>query len=308
MAKPIHSLVIKSKSSKSVQNIIKTRSSIFVPIKQLKIENLQLIKVNNFSFSSFNNSNTNNFDSNGNSYRNQERKFQKATNNTEQKSKIQDKLNTTEIKVEFEDLRFDKTESKKNLQNNENIKKIKETFERSKNAADKNKYSAANSNVKPSSDNNELVLIFSQQTGVKYYIYNSVFLSGYIIYFWINIFSDIPEPLFSTMLIFGSAAHIALIGLVMFSNRQVRNIYMKRNSKFLILETFSFLNIKSKSYLIDSEKIKEVRTTALMRKMNLFYFTYKEKFGFFKVFDYFVFRPNNTNQMFDNIFKSKLKK
>ncbi len=218
---------------------------------------------------------------------------------------------SSQIKVNFDDLKAENPRSLKNKdffdKSHASLNKNPDRNLKTKNEMnfDKSKENKTNT----SQENTDLVLIYSQQTGMKYYIYNALFLGGYVIYFWLNIFKDIPEPLYFTILVFGSLSHILVIGLFMLSNRQIRNIYMKRNSNFLILETFSLLNIKNKSYLIDTNKIKEVRTNLILRKMNLFYITYKDKFGFFKGLDYFIIRPtSNTTQMFDNIFKSKLKK
>lgn len=216
---------------------------------------------------------------------------------------------SSQIKVNFDDI---KAENAIENKNREFLNKSKASFDKNsfKNTKNEMNFDKSKSiKADPTQENSDLVLIYSQQTGMKYYIYNALFLSGYVVYFWLNVFKDIPEPLYSTILIFGSLSHILFIGLFMLSNRQIRNIYTKRNSNFLIVETFSLLKIKKKSFLIDTSKIKEVRTNPLMRKMNLYYITYKDKFGFFKVLDYFVFRPtSNTSQMFDNIFKSKLKK
>lgn len=234
-------------------------------------------------------------------------KFNKSRKEANEKPNS-DKI-SSQIKVNFDDIRADNARSNKNKDISD---KPKASFDKNLNKNQKNDLNFDKSKANKASstqENTDLVLIYSQQTGMKYYIYNALFLSGYVVYFWLNVFKDIPEPLYSTILVFGSLSHLAIIGLFMLSNRQIRNIYMKRNSNFLILETFSLFRIKKKSYLIDTNKIKEVRTNPLMRKMNLFYVTYKDKFGFFSVLDYFIFRPtSNTSQMFDNIFKSKLKK
>ena len=227
-------------------------------------------------------------------------KFHKTNKNIDDSTKNSNI--SQQIKVEFNDI---KQETKSDhLQ----IKKIKETFEKSKIKEKKQNNINENNSIQTNPENSDLVLIFSQQGSIKYYIYNSVFLGFYIVNFWSNIFSEIPEPLFSTMLVFGSLSHIIFIGLFIFSNRHIKNIFLKRSSKFLLIETFSVFRIKSKSYLVDINKIDQVKTNPLMKKMNLYYFTYKPKFGFFKFFDFFVFRPSNTSQMFDNIFKNKIKK
>lgn len=233
-------------------------------------------------------------------------RFTKLNKEKTEKSKLDD---SNQIKVQFDDV---KTENQNFKSNKEYSNKSNNAFDNKTNKNPKNdinfqKIKLEKSNA--SQESSDLVLIYSQQTGMKYYIYNGLILGGYVIYFWLNIFKDIPEPLFSTILVFGSLSHILFIGLFMLSNRQIRNIYLKRNTNLIIIETFSLIRIKKKAYMIDTNKIKEVRTNPLMRKMNLFYVTYKDKFGFFKVLDYFIFRPTtNTSQMFDNIFKSKLKK
>ncbi len=223
---------------------------------------------------------------------------------------------TNQIKVNFDDIKNDKDNELLGSTRTLDQKKRYSTSIDKNNPknTNRNEYmnfdkSKTNNDVVSNSDDSNLVLIYSQQTGMKYYIYNSLFLTGYVIYFWLNIFKEIPEPLYSTILMFGSITHVMLIGLFMLSNRQIKNIYMKRNSKLLIVETFSILKIKKKTYLLETDKIKEVRSNPLMKKMNLFYIVYNKKFGFFKLFDYFIFRPtSNTSQMFDNIFKSKILK
>jgi len=234
----------------------------------------------------------------------------------EQTNKIKHENVSNKIKVNFDDIKHsndinnDLLYSQKKIESLEKNRQLSEKKNLQKNFKIDMNFDKSNTNQSNSTlENSDLILIYSQQTGMKYYIYNSIFLSGYVVYFWLNVFKDIPEPLYSTIIIFGTISHILLIGLLMLSNRQIRNLYLKRNSKFLIVETFSLLRFKKKVYLLESDKIKEVRTNPLMRKMNLFYFTYKDKFGFFKILDYFIFRPtSNTSQIFDSIFKTKLKR
>jgi hypothetical protein len=288
---PLRRILQLSKEKLNILNI-KKDTDIFISINN---KNKRLININAFSLSNKQEADNNDL------------KFGKIKKEANEKLKTENL--SSQIKVNFDDIKTENASANKN----------KEFLDKSKASLDKNSFKNTKNEMNfdksktikasPIQENSDLVLIYSQQTGMKYYIYNALFLSGYVVYFWLNVFKDIPEPLYSTILIFGSLSHILVIGLFMLSNRQIRNIYMKRNSNFLILETFSLLNIKKKSYLIDTSKIKEVRTNPLMKKMNLFYITYKDKFGFFKVLDYFVFRPtSNTSQMFDNIFKSKLKK
>lgn len=275
-------------------NVIKNKNEISLFIVR---KNNCLIKNIFFSLSNKTDINDNNSDL----------KFGKPKKEANEKLKSENL--SYQIKVKFDDIKTEKILSNKK---EDSLDKSKIVFDKTSNKNlkiemnfDKSQTEKANTNQ----ENSDLILIYSQQTGMKYYIYNALFLGGYVVYFWLNIFKDVPEPLYSTILVFGSLSHIMFIGLFMLSNRQIRNIYMKRNSNFLIFETFSLIRIKKKSYLVDINKIKEVRTNPLLKKMNLFYITYKDKFGFFNMLDYFLFRPtSNTSQMFDNIFKSKLKK
>jgi hypothetical protein len=153
----------------------------------------------------------------------------------------------------------------------------------------------------------EVILIYSQQTGLKYYYYNILFLGGYCIYSWICIYQQIPEPLYSTVLFFGLFAHILFIGCFMLSNRQIKNIYTNKTSDKFLIQTFSFLRPKLKNIVIEPGFIYAVKTNKYLRKMNLFYITFTPgKYKLFNVFNFLVFRPHNTTQMFDKIFKPKL--
>ena len=141
---------------------------------------------------------------------------------------------------------------------------------------------------------------------MKYYLYNFFFLGGYSVYAWICFYQQIPEPLYSTILTFGFISHIMFIGCIILSNRHIKNIYANKSSDKFLIQTYSFLRWTPKSLIIYPGNIKAVKTSKYLRKMNLYYISFESNFNIFRLFNVLVFRPHNTTQMFDKIFKSKL--
>ena len=155
----------------------------------------------------------------------------------------------------------------------------------------------------------EEILLFTHQMAKKYYKIHVPFLVLYLGYSY-NIIKnpDNPSYMRNTFIVFSSIISFSLIGLLLYSNRHISTIKLKKQKKVLMIETFRYFGLRKKNYEIPLNNIEEIKgVSKYIRTKRTGIFIIKPNINIFKIFNIFFIRPNKNNPEFDKIFKRLLK-
>lgn len=186
-----------------------------------------------------------------------------------------------------------------------NVRKANKKTTTSK--ADKQQQNTAN--IKQESLN-----VFSHESAAKYYKINILALLGYNTVLGVCLLNpEFPDYLRKTMMISFSLITATIIFIGIYSRRHISSISITRPSNILTIKTFGKFGLSpdGRTYQLPVKEVKELVPASdyiKTKKTGVFLLKPTEKMDYFRFFNFFFIRPYANNVLFDQLFKSKVRK